>query len=607
MNNNLIYIVIGLAIAIVVAILLLMRKKKAPEPTRATPPAVNRTAPASVAHTAATQVPTPTAPSYLNRLKTAQQFIDQQRYDDATRELKQGLVTQPNQKELSLKLLNIYAITNNLEGFNGLYESLKAQGDSAILAEANNIKLLLDAEQSSVISKAAEINAKNDYEQGLDFDLSDESPSSKVEETLSFDDLESQLLSDDSLTTQAPVKDSTFNTADTAHEFELGDSHEQPVELDTKSDDAMSLAPTNDGFELSLDELETDSDHELVIDDSSVASTDDLSDFGLTETMPVTTPSDELSLDGHVATEPASDEFHLDEIDANELSNDLSVPDTTPVSESASVDTHSEELSLNEDEFSFDTYGEEETPAIEEATLLDTEHPVETEAAPTSLSADTDFDLNEGLDLDMVDEHAHEAPLEDAATSITLDDDGLDIDELNFDEPSITESSTTETSTQEAHIETPTHLDTTLDSTFDGGLEDTLSQLDALSLGGAAALATTDATTDSASSESTLTEPTISDLAPTESAPVSDSEIDLSTGMEDTVTPSTATDIDDSQFATEFGFINDLDGAQVTLDLASQYMELGEYESAKRLLNEVMEQGNSAQQEQAQALLAKTV
>lgn len=58
-----------------------------------------------------------------------------------------------------------------------------------------------------------------------------------------------------------------------------------------------------------------------------------------------------------------------------------------------------------------------------------------------------------------------------------------------------------------------------------------------------------------------------------------------------------------SRFAADFDFVKTLDSNQVTLDLASQYVQLGEYDSAKRLLTEVINQGNSEQQSQAQALL----
>ena len=61
-----------------------------------------------------------------------------------------------------------------------------------------------------------------------------------------------------------------------------------------------------------------------------------------------------------------------------------------------------------------------------------------------------------------------------------------------------------------------------------------------------------------------------------------------------------------AQFAADFEFVDTLDSQQITLDLAGQYLQLGEYDSANRLLNEVVAQGNPEQQQQAQALLARS-
>ncbi len=61
-----------------------------------------------------------------------------------------------------------------------------------------------------------------------------------------------------------------------------------------------------------------------------------------------------------------------------------------------------------------------------------------------------------------------------------------------------------------------------------------------------------------------------------------------------------------SRFAADFDFVKSLDSTQVTLDLAGQYLQLGEYDSAKRLLNEVLIQGTSEQQNQAKVLLDRT-
>jgi len=62
----------------------------------------------------------------------------------------------------------------------------------------------------------------------------------------------------------------------------------------------------------------------------------------------------------------------------------------------------------------------------------------------------------------------------------------------------------------------------------------------------------------------------------------------------------------DSQFSADFDFVKSLDSQQVTLDLADQYLQLGEYDSARRLLAEVIEQGSHEQKQKAQALLART-
>ncbi|WP_281177250.1 FimV/HubP family polar landmark protein, partial [Moraxella oblonga] len=53
------------------------------------------------------------------------------------------------------------------------------------------------------------------------------------------------------------------------------------------------------------------------------------------------------------------------------------------------------------------------------------------------------------------------------------------------------------------------------------------------------------------------------------------------------------------EIPSEIGFVSTLDNAQITLDLAKQYLEFGEYESAKHLLNEVAKTGNEEQRQDA--------
>lgn len=89
-------------------------------------------------------------------------------------------------------------------------------------------------------------------------------------------------------------------------------------------------------------------------------------------------------------------------------------------------------------------------------------------------------------------------------------------------------------------------------------------------------------------------------VAPTSVAPV---EAERSINSE---SKTESADDFSSRFSADFDFVKSLDSNQVTLDLASQYIKLGEYDSAKRLLNEVMHQGNNEQQNKAKALLERT-
>lgn len=97
--------------------------------------------------------------------------------------------------------------------------------------------------------------------------------------------------------------------------------------------------------------------------------------------------------------------------------------------------------------------------------------------------------------------------------------------------------------------------------------------------------------------------PKIKTLATTTSAPADfiDFELDNHTPLSNDYTVAAVDD-----FITDFDFIDILDPYQVSLDLASQYLPLGEYDRAKRLLAEVIAQGNSTQQQQAQDLLRRS-
>jgi len=55
----------------------------------------------------------------------------------------------------------------------------------------------------------------------------------------------------------------------------------------------------------------------------------------------------------------------------------------------------------------------------------------------------------------------------------------------------------------------------------------------------------------------------------------------------------------------DFDFFADTDEATTKLDLARAYIDMGDAEGARDILDEVLAEGNSAQQQEAREMLAK--
>ncbi|WP_348549748.1 FimV/HubP family polar landmark protein [Psychrobacter sp. KFRI-CH2-11] len=190
-------------------------------------------------------------------------------------------------------------------------------------------------------------------------------------------------------------------------------------------------------------------------------------------------------------------------------------------------------------------------------------------ASETALAIETESDL---ADLDV--ETNTEEPVLDLSDEVSdelsdeLSDDSIDIDDLTLDSDfadSSDDATPTLTAASELTSSSPTSFDdnTLIDDDFD---------FDSLSDG--------------------------SDTAASSAAPVAAQPAE-------SIEEDNAEDFS-ARFAADFDFVKSLDSNQVTLDLAGQYLQLGEYDSAKRLLNEVISQGNSTQQQQAQSLLERT-
>lgn len=538
--DYMLYIIAGLVIILIIGAWVL-RKNKAQQPRAQT---VNKDRENAATSTITTDQATPTrlttgnvasSATKFDNLTVAQRFIDQQRYDKAIESLERGLNEKPNDSELSLKLLNVYALTNQKEDFYNTYASIKAHSDPVTVEQAQQLKDLLDAEQApESFGKVTDTNMTLDSETPL-FNTKQITPTTDI-------DIDNMSLDFDIPT---PATDP------------------EPISTTTTSlSNDNSINNNNDAFELTLDDLET---ADLETTDLEQGS---LKDSSTETTNRTTTESDTkapvLNTDNvnYNSIDKDSDDFTLD---LDVLSNDSSGDFTE--------DSEKNELTLSDDDFVLDF-----DDLAEETDADSDKRPATTPASSESI--DDDFTL-------FIDEADQDTVSADTATASapTTQDSSQDLSlESDILENSVNDTLTpldtsnvidTDTDTDETKL-TPTLSDNTVTFDDDTGIDDFDFVVDV------------DAT----------------DASPTTIMPVTTASDSMNLDSKDDDTLPTADFA--AQFAADFDFVKNLDNNQVTLDLAGQYLQLGEYDSAKRLLNEVVTQGNSDQQSQAQELLART-
>lgn len=626
--NSMLYIIAALIIILIVVVLVLIRKK-AQQPSESpqlqneakakdtTPKPVDmaKSTPAASADSNATK---------FDSLTVAQRFMDQQRYDKAIETLERGLIAKPNDSKILLKLLNIYAITDEEAEFNNTFALITAHADSETIQQAKNLKGLVDEEfeQEQAIMAPTDTDESDADYASLDFDLpiastqTAQPTTEAVEElapsasepvnvsttpSISEDDAFDLLLDDleeVSPVTQAP---DTLPTA-TANDMPVLDSVIEapvtPAETNTYAADNI-----DDDFSFNFDDLSEDASAVDIMTDSAIeAPTEfDLSEDAFVLDFEDLSADTALSMDESAKDSDTNIDTDISSLSADE--HDLTI--TAPVAQESLED----DFALFLDDAAFG--------AIDEPT---TASPSTTEA-PIDSSLEHDFLERTLLDTEAVDNDI-------------LQDDSLQTEDLATEavETAVLGSSVEDTIAQ---LDALT-LNNYVDSNVDNNIDSNASIIDAQPEDNVAANLTempVSETVDLIDSEPVLSKPVLEDndstltfdddtgfedlgfsfdteapvAAPVSTVDTLDETIqsDVQTGdiqPSDTV-PVTSIS---PQFSADFDFIKTLDSQQVTLDLAEQYLQLGEYGSAKRLLNEVITQGTSAQQQQAKALLART-
>ena len=564
--DNMLYIIAGLIIILLIGVWILQRNKAQRPLNQAIRP--DDLAPSIVPTSHATTTSASTA-TLFDDITIAQRFIDQQRYDKAIETLKRGLSQKPNDSALSLKLLNVYALNNDNAAFYDTYNNIIAHSDMDTITQARQLKELIDDDHAQ-----ASTSFNPTTQNKADPVLTDTSTSSAVDITTpvsaSFNSSSTNKMSldlDYSLSTPTSNNDLAITSA---------------TDTDVKRQDSTDNTPSH-SFDLTLDDLEA-TDEALVkaiaIEPTFLLNTEnntDVLDSGVlgSDVLDFAAPQ---SPDNMVNSEIAvTDELVLD---SDSIENSLDIQSIVDNAVTHKTDDYKTD-DYNEDDFEIDfdnLLNDAESKDLQSeqfdksSDLVDQSLTLDMSSKPSVgsdvESIDEDFLLFLDEESDKITENSKAQDTEDFASHSfsSTTDNVLKLDTL--DSPALAD-----TSDKRQAPDTPLTFDDDSDiEALDFNIELLEQEVEPLS-----ALAETEA-------------------ASTNSSPVLPDEMrnpDLSASFAD-------------QFAADFEFVDALDSQQITLDLAEQYLQLGEYDSANRLLNEVVAQGNPEQQQQAQALLARS-
>ena len=540
--DNMLYIIAGLVFIVLIAVLV-VRKNKAQKPSGQPIVKAGKTAPKETPSEADS-----TNDKKFNPIEIAQRFMDQQRYDKAIETLNRGLIEKPNDSQLSLKLLAIYATIDQSDNFNKVYDSIKTHADAKSIAQADELKALLTEEQNQAAKHA--LPAENDQDAGfesIDFDI----PADKVNSQNAIID---NHLDDDAV-------------QPTAYRSDLADSSDTTLAISNDFDNIEQ------DFDLSLNDLEND------INEPAATSMTPVTELDIADDE-ILSASAVISENDNSGDSSASDSDFDFDFDLAEPQDTSTVAPTTTLSNDTSNNTT---LDDNED-FVLD--------------LAD----LEIEASDDNVYADIDEVTTETIQLEQ----------EDLTLSLDNLDDINDIDTFNapvidtFNAPVEAETETQPSS------ETPILIEDNFDDfTFEDNAAQEINEVPH-EPAAHETVASNTAPTTVTFDENTLIDDDF-DFDSLASAPTATTPVELASEVENNVDSEVTAETEvetaedfSSRFAADFDFVKTLDSNQVTLDLAGQYVQLGEYDSAKRLLNEVISQGTSEQQSLAQTLLDRT-
>jgi pilus assembly protein FimV len=641
-------------------------------------------------------------------------YIAYGKFDQAEEMLVKAIDEDGAGVDAHLKLLEVYAESNELDKFDRQYAKVLELGDSGAADRAAELRShFADAGEfdPSSISSSDEMSANAD--DALDFDFGeldsvseadDQTEQGETEESFDFDlDLDDDLDSGSSdqddglpdldfdLDSGVEESDDVSLDSDSSLELEsvdldLGEeetsddgSIDLDLDLDGSMEPAMEDAGPADGVELSEGfALDVESLDE--IDEQGVELDLDLEEgsLELTEEPEETAGLDDISLDLEESSDSDAPESADEEFQSFDLSGDTLEPDVPEDNEESDFDLELDGegdidlASLDEDlEALSGELDAGDDSALELDASLDTDLAdaeldslAEAEAEGESESLDSDFDLDLSTDFESdndleLEESSQEEPETDFDLSLesdleeegkdddlevadfSADDDldlsgfessdlelnaeGLDLDEnsLDLDLSEVEEASEEESSDLEELAE-----DLSAESELDAevALEDMdlSAEADDLELAEDSVEAEAEGSLDAEGSVETEEPVEASGELEPESSAGDTAEMDVAETEDEVFTQalSDLPDTDDLDFSAdalsadgdvvaeneleaELDFLADTDEVSTKLDLARAYIDMGDKEGAKDILEEVVQDGSDEQKQEAEELLSR--
>lgn len=560
-------------------------------------------------------------------------YIAYGRYQQAADLLRSAIESEPERSDLRIKLLEVHVEARDKAAFQTEFVALEALGDETAVAQVKEHLSSVDgvadwlddlpaaagtaafASQAAAMQTGSEVRDEerpggddaviadadderdqNDWEEDLGFDLELDTLESEGGSGLSLEDEFDS--GDGARTTETELDLDDLDTGDRSARSELDDldfaldrreeqdfrEAEESFGEETTAADETDARPTAgsdaDGgsdLELSLDG--DDDEFDLALSDTDTSDSDEWSDLDLKEEG----DSDE-SLTG---------EFDLSGEFAGDLSEDTAGGESDRAgldleaegSDSGSLDTdamNNGSLDLESDEFDSRPAGGTDLDLGDDRSEARADDldlgagGLDLEGRDSGVSDEGEWSLESGLEneLELDSDSDLDKDLEKGAPGPS------DLDEPGLDEGSLDESGLDadlqedRTAGEQAGWD---ELDSGEGLAFESGFDDPGTETDA------EPPRSEPDTADALSAEDVLEEDT---------APAAPSEA----GAE----PATAVEDDE-----EFDFLGDADESATKLDLARAYIDMGDADGARDILNEVLEDGTDAQKQDAEALLAR--